>query len=117
MLEGGDSGVEGDSSEATDYKQSPEAGEGLNLRGNWLVVAEAQAWTAERAAGPRPVHFTSVSCTQCCALQVTASTGETRESWPGRQWAETEGHRSGRPAFGVKLETWVSTVRTALGAG
>lgn len=117
MLEGGDSGVEGDSSEATDYKQSPEAGEGLNLRGNWLVVAEAQAWTAERAAGPRPVHFTSVSCTQCCALQVTASTGETRESWPGRWWAETEGHRSGRPAFGVKLETWVSTVRTALGAG
>lgn len=60
MLEGGDSGVEGDSSEATDYKQSPEAGEGLNLRGNWLVVAEAQAWTAERAAGPG--LFTSPLC-------------------------------------------------------
>ena len=61
-LEGGDSGGEGRSSEATDYEQPLGAGEGLNLRGNWLVVAEAQAWTAGHAAGAQPVHFTSVSC-------------------------------------------------------
>ena len=51
---------QGDSSEATDYQEPPGAGEGLSLRGDWLMVAEAQAWTAERTAGPRPVHFTSV---------------------------------------------------------
>ena len=62
MLEGGDSGGKGDSSEATDYQEPPGAGEGLNLRGDWLVVAEAQAWTTERTVGRRPVHFTSVPC-------------------------------------------------------